>query len=183
MSVKWSMASGAMFLFGLWTFSSASAQDAKPKYVGSESCKLCHADEAKGAQYGHWKKSRHAKAFATLGTDQAKEIGKKLGIDDPQKSDKCRKCHVTEAGVEAALLGESFEKNAGVGCESCHGPGDDYSDVGVMKSREKSLKAGLILPSEKLCVTCHNAESPTYKTFDYKAFLTKISHPRPAKAK
>jgi hypothetical protein len=37
-------------------------------------------------------------------------------------------------------------------------------------------------PDEKTCLKCHNADSPTFKGFDYKAALAKIEHHIPPKA-
>jgi hypothetical protein len=49
-----------------------------------------------------------------------------------------------------------------------------------MKSREKSIEKGLIIPDEALCRSCHNEESPTFKGFNYEEYLAKIAHPVPA---
>jgi len=53
----------------------------------------------------------------------------------------------------------------------------------IMKSREESVKNGMtnILVSdgsaEKLCKTCHNEGSPTYKGFKFEESWNKIKHP------
>jgi hypothetical protein len=39
----------------------------------------------------------------------------------------------------------------------------------------------MIIPDEKLCIGCHNEESPTYKEFNYAEAVKQIAHPRPAK--
>ena len=62
------------------------------QYVGVKKCAMCHKSKARGNQVGAWMEARHSKAYATLATDTAKEAGKKLGIEDPQKSPKCLKC-------------------------------------------------------------------------------------------
>ena len=49
-----------------------------------------------------------------------------------------------------------------------------------MKSREKSIEKGFIVPDENLCETCHNEESPTFKGFKYEEALKQIAHPNPA---
>jgi hypothetical protein len=41
----------------------------------------------------------------------------------------------------------------------------------------------MIVPDEKLCKTCHNAESPHFKGFNYAEYSKKIAHPNPAAAK
>lgn len=156
----------------------------KHQFIGVDKCKLCHIKKSTGAAYTVWKKQKHAKAFETLGTPAAKELGKKLGVDDPQKSEKCLKCHVTAFGAKPEELAASFKHDEGVGCEACHGPGSDYHKEEVhAKSREAGVAAGMLLPDEKTCVKCHNKESPSYKEFDFKKFLKEIEHPNPEKKK
>lgn len=151
-----------------------------PRYVGVAKCKLCHKGPKKGEQFEKWGASKHAKAYAVLATPEAKATAKKAGIEgDPQKSPSCLKCHVTAYGVDAKLIASSFKVEDGVQCETCHGPGSAYRKLKVMKDREAALKAGLILPDEKLCVTCHNEESPSYKKFVFKEKAEKIAHPKP----
>jgi hypothetical protein len=156
-------------------------------FVGSTKCATCHKTAAQGEQFPKWQASKHAKAFETLGTPEAKEIGKKLGIDDPQKSDTCLRCHVTAHGKAAALLGEKYSAAEGVGCESCHGAGADYIKTATMKEITAGTldgaTVGLIKPDEKLCVTCHSDKSPTFKGFDYAKYVEKIAHAMPAERK
>ena len=171
---------------------SAFAQD-KPMYVGAEACGKCHKSEAKGNQLGKWQESKHAQAFASLGTPEAKKIAAAKGIADPQKDGKCLKCHVTAFGVDAALIAKpavegekGFQAEEGVQCESCHGPGSAYKKRTVMKDQAAAVAAGLIVPDEKLCKTCHNPESPSYdekKGFNFAEMKKKIEHPNPNKGK
>jgi cytochrome c553 len=167
----------------------ASAQD-KPAYIGVEACGKCHKRETTGNQLGQWQQSKHAKAFATLGTPKAKELAAAKGIADPQKDGKCLKCHVTAYGVDAALIvvaatpeEKGFVAEEGVQCESCHGPGSLYKPRKIMKDKTAAVAAGLIVPDEKLCKTCHNPESPSYKEFNYAEAKKKIEHPNPNKGK
>ena len=162
----------------------ASAAPAAPahKYVGDAKCKMCHNSPAKGEQYKKWSESAHAKAFATLATPEALEVGKKLGVEKPQESEKCLVCHVTAYGAPAEAKDASFSNADGVQCETCHGPGSDYKDMKIMKDHAAAVAAGLTVPDEKLCVTCHNEKSPTYKKFVYAEFVKQIAHPNPAKA-
>lgn len=152
------------------------------KYIGVKKCKMCHSSEKKGNQYKHWADSKHAKAYEVLGTPQAKEVGKKAGVDDPQKSEKCLKCHVTAYDLYTTkkdLFGDSFKVEDGVQCESCHGPGSDYNKKEVMQSHDDSVKNGLIIPDGATCRKCHNAESPSFKSFCFKSAFAKIDHPDP----
>lgn len=159
------------------------AKEAAHSYIGVAKCGMCHKAEAKGNQLGHWEKSAHAKAFATLAGEKALAIAKEKGLKTaPQETDGCLKCHVTGHGKPAELFAESFDKTMGVQCEACHGPGGDYKSIKVMKDREAAVAAGLIMPTEAVCVTCHNEESPSFKEFDFKTAFAKIAHPNPAKA-
>lgn len=154
---------------------------AEHKYVGVDSCKMCHKKDDKGNQYKSWKESKHSKAYELLASDRAKEVAAAKGIDDPQESGECLKCHVTAYGVDESLLDKKYKVEDGVGCESCHGPGKDYKKIKVMKDREQSMANGLILPTEEVCLKCHNEESPTYKPFDFDERYAKIAHPNPNK--
>ena len=160
----------------------ALAQEEKPAYIGVKKCKICHKTEKQGRQFGKWEASKHAKAYAALGTPEAKEMAAERGVHgDPQKAPECLKCHVTAFGVDPSLIQASFKIEDGVQCETCHGPGSKYKGLKVMKDHEASLKAGLIVPNEKLCLQCHNEESPTYQEFVYKERVEEISHPVPEK--
>lgn len=162
---------------------SAIAQEKKPEYGGVATCKVCHMTAKSGAQFKIWQASQHAKAFETLMGDKAKAIAKEKGIDDPSKSEKCVKCHVTAFGVDASMKGPKLTMEEGVGCEACHGPGSLYKPMKVMKDITagtiKGADYGLIEPTKEVCMTCHNEESPTYKPFNYDERVAKIAHPTP----
>ncbi len=175
-------------------------KDAKPAgtainhYIGAEKCKSCHNAETAGSQHTAWMKTDHAKAYERLASPEAKASGAKLGVEDPQKSDKCLKCHVTAFGVPAENIKKGFEIKGGVQCESCHGPGEQH-----MKARftaaasaeeaadDKAAPAHQTIPAgeiitridEKTCLTCHNSESPNYKPFCFCEFFPKIRHRDP----
>lgn len=174
-----------LVLFAVTT--SARAQEAAPKgppqYIGVEKCAgVCHKTEKQGKQLAIWQASLHAKAWATLATPEAKKIAKEKGIDDPQKSDKCARCHTAGYGADAQLKAATFKVEDGVGCETCHGPGSNYKTLKIMKDRNLAIQNGLIIPDEKLCVKCHNPESPSYKKFVFTEFYKKIAHPVPKEA-
>jgi hypothetical protein len=151
------------------------------KYVGASKCKLCHNSASVGSQYKIWADSKHAQAYKMLGTPEADSVGKAKGVEAPQKSAECLGCHVTAYNAPAEAKEASFSDTTGVECETCHGPGSDYMALKVMKDRQASIAAGLIIPDEKTCVECHNEKSPTYKKFVYAEFVKKIAHPIPKK--
>jgi hypothetical protein len=119
-------------------------------YVGSWTCAYCHA-----AASHVWKGSGHRFAFQTLA---------KLGHQaDPD----CVSCHVV--GLTSTRGFRSMAATpelAGVGCESCHGPGRTHS--------LQPVAAKLPSIGEKACVGCHNPlNSPN---FDFQAYWPKIAH-------
>ncbi len=139
------------------------ADAAKPAYIGSAKCKMCHI-----SQHKTWTASKHAAAFGVLKPEE-------------QKKAECAGCHTT--GFVAATVTCNEE---GVGCEACHGPGSIYGAKDVMNKEKfkadaegsrKAWKAGgLVLPVEATCKGCHNEKSPNYKPFDFAKSSAVIKH-------
>lgn len=153
-----------------------SAQDFS--YIGAAKCKMCHNSEKAGWAYKIWSESLHAKALASLSNQKSLDYAKANGIADPAKDQKCLKCHSTYHMVGKDAI-ETLTATEGVSCESCHGPGSAYKAMNIMKSRELSMKNGLILPTKEVCEKCHNKENPFYKPFNYDEAVKKIAHPTP----
>jgi hypothetical protein len=147
------------------------------QYVGIDKCKTCHNAKAKGEMYTKWKASPHAKAHDTLAGDAAKKLNK-----DAQKDAKCLKCHDTET-QHADKLAASFKKEQGVQCESCHGPGDKHVKARNASEEENNVTDDEIVkaPDEKVCVGCHNKESPSFKPFKFAEAQQVIEHKNPSK--
>ena len=102
-------------------------------YVGSEQCEGCHKN-----LYDSWSKTAHASAWKTL-IDQSREM-------DPS----CFSCHSTGGGLENGPQRSSqvgHLKN--VGCESCHGAGQQHVQTLSKDSIQK------VVP-DSVCITCHN---------------------------
>ena len=155
---------------------------AQNKFVGAKTCGMCHKAKDKGEAFVVWEKSAHAKAYETLKTKQAEEFAKKKGLKKPAaESPECLKCHVTGGGA-ATNVEAGFKKEEGVTCEACHGAASAFKMLHSKGDKEKSKAAGLILPSKtdaKMCETCHNAESPTFKGFKMSEMWAKIEHHGP----
>ena len=151
----------------------------KAKYIGSLVCKPCHNLQNKGKQYDKWAASKHATAYKTLANEESKKIAAGMKIDDPLKSDKCLKCHVAGYAAKAEEKGLKYDINEGVSCEGCHGAGEKYMPMKVMKDPKLSKDAGLIMPTEKECKVCHNPESPTYKEFKFADAWKIVAHSAP----
>ena len=148
-------------------------------YAGLKKCKMCHKGDSKGNIYETWEVSSHAKAYATLGEEAAKEVYAKLGkTGNPQEDPECLNCHVTGYGEDASLT-EKVVKEEGVMCESCHQAGGDYWKKAVMSDREQALANGLNPDPKSACVKCHNEKSPEYKEFNFEERWAKIKHSRP----
>ncbi|MBD3235743.1 MAG: cytochrome C554 [Candidatus Eisenbacteria bacterium] len=148
-------------------------------YIGAASCKACHSKPAKGEQYVKWQNGPHADAYETLLSEQSQAIAKEMGLEQPaHEAEACLKCHVTAHGVDPELLGKKYDKADGVGCETCHGPAKDWK-ITHMRDVEKAMTQGMIEPTEELCLTCHNEESPTYKPWDKEKKFAAVAHPNP----
>ncbi len=154
-----------------------------PTYIGVALCKPCHYAKNAGSQFTIWSQSPHAKAWETLASSKAKEVAKAKGIDDPQKTDACLRCHVAGLGEPKERFGPKFKVEDGVQCESCHRAGSEYSPREVMLDHSLSIAKGLLIGDEALCRTCHNPESPTYKEFHFDEFWKRIAHPIPEERK
>lgn len=150
------------------------------KYIGADKCKMCHNKPATGEQYNKWLNDPHSKALKTLSNQASLDYAKKNGIANPAKEAKCLKCHSTYDKAAANLRGGILPEE-GVSCESCHGPGSSYKSPSIMKVKEQAMANGLILPDNKLCITCHNKENPFFKEFNFETYKAKIAHPNPAK--
>ena len=161
----------------------------EPKYEGSKSCQKCHFQE-----YSSWQKTKMALAFKSLKPKEAADAKKKAGLDgekDYTKEAKCVACHVTgygkPGGYPAIVEGKEWTDKEreravlmeGVGCESCHGPGEKTS---AFKKDNKEYKwadiakLGAVHPDEKSCAACHNKDSPTFQEFNFKEKYGKDTH-------
>ncbi len=148
------------------------------KYTGTKLCGTCHKGGKGGTAYVVWEKSAHANAYKTLLSDEAKKIAKEKGLKvAPSEAPECLKCHVTGGGT-AKNVEASFKKEEGVTCEACHGAASGYKMLHAKGDKAKSIAAGLtdLKKDESGCVTCHNAESPTFKGFKFNEMWSKIDH-------
>ncbi|MCX7833703.1 MAG: cytochrome c family protein [Ignavibacteria bacterium] len=155
----------------------------EPKYVGVTKCvSACHKTESQGKQLDIWKNSQHSKAWKTLETEQSKKIAIEKGYkENPTEIIECVKCHLLGREIKPDELTSTFEKEEGVQCESCHGPGSEYMKMSIMKDKNKCIEHGMIVYDniESLCIICHNESSPTYKPFEFETSWNKIKHYKP----
>ncbi len=172
----------AIALTSAVSFAAAPSHD----YVGAEVCAMCHRTPKSGQQFQKWQASKHSQAYKTLLTPAAKKIAEERGVKgNPAEAKQCLECHVTAYDAPASALGPKFNKEDGVQCETCHGPGKDYMKMSIMKNQKEAIANGLTMLSvkdgsaEKFCETCHNKRSPNFKGFDFKEMWAKIAHPVP----
>jgi peroxiredoxin/nitrate/TMAO reductase-like tetraheme cytochrome c subunit len=122
-------------------------------YVGSNACRSCHEME-----YGTWSKSRHGAALSSLASK------------GETSNAKCLTCHTTAFGRPGGFPDDGRSADqldlARVGCESCHGPGEDHVKdgavrIGTIVSLGDKCNSCVIL---QICGACHDdANDPGFE--------------------
>lgn len=124
---------------------------ASPRYLGPNKCTSCHDHEPQKA----WStKDKHSRALQQLEDPKASKYASAIGLSDPYDlKGSCVTCHATIFGGDA---------NAGVSCETCHGPGSEYLEPHQQKGTHvRSVSLGMIDTRGNypvwaaLCVNCH----------------------------
>lgn len=142
------------------------ARAAEFEYIGTKNCKKCHLK-----QYKSWETTKMATTFEVLMPGARAEQKTAAGLDptvDYTTDEACVKCHVTGYGKPGGFVDiETTPELAGVGCETCHGPGGTYVSDPLMSLKNKEYKkadvvaAGMVATvTEEQCLGCHNTESP-----------------------
>ena len=144
----------------------AGAED--PIYIGVTGCagSSCHRGAAAkgsnivGNEFVTWKAhDSHSSAFLVLTKELARNIGQRLGVEDPASSPRCLSCHSTFAEVNER--GAKFSLSHGVGCESCHGaagPWIEKHKTGL--SHSENVASGMTNLADpgtrvRVCLDCH----------------------------
>jgi len=164
-------------------------EERHPVYVGAEVCASCHQGRLMGHQHSLWLLSKHARAYAVLSKPEAKKIAELSGItQEPQEATMCLGCHATGAHAEDWEKDATFHVEDGVQCEKCHGPGSEYGlDSATMRDREAAMRAGLMMPTERDCMVCHQVKGShvavhNLPELDMKEAMEAIAHPTPKPA-
>ncbi len=111
-------------LIPLAAMNSMGVENKSPEYTGSDACQSCHANV-----YTAWKSSKHANVFNP----------------PSDASPVCSGCHTT--GIE--WQSKNSKENS-VGCEACHGPGQDHIEgAGDPDKIVSDISADI-------CGRCHN---------------------------
>jgi len=173
--------------------------DAKLEFIGSESCRKCHAGEFKV-----WSDHPHSKAYEAL---EKKATRPGLRNYDPE----CLACHTTgfdyDTGFKNKIATPSLINN---GCENCHGPGSGHvanpknqalldsmmpwrlNKDDKLPSKEYMEKMGKLDPLERgkvevpatqqrlvnaisgMCMKCHDGDNDP--KFDFYLYMPKLYH-------
>ena len=127
-----------------------------PKFVGSDGCKECHADEYR--TFKQFNKKAHS--FQSI-------IRLKKGLEEAELRN-CYECHTTGYGKEGGFLSEQETPQLkDAGCEVCHGPGSIHTETGDPKDIKGKLTA-------KDCESCHSSER--IDAFKYKPLVYGGAH-------
>jgi len=146
------------------------------KYIGVMTCAKCHHGPMMNYQFSKWRLSKHARAYAVLGTPAGYAMAARKGIEgNPQRNVKCLRCHAPGAGRGPGDATEGFTYVDGVQCEDCHGAGSEYWPEAIMRDPRAAKQAGLRPVTHKTCMPCH--EKAHGRTFDCTAAMKKIAHP------
>ena len=147
----------------------------KFKFTGTQACAECHQGEQSGYQFSKWRMGPHARAHAVLASPRAHELAREAGLSgNPQTHRECLTCHTTGASFDRSSFLDNFRVR-GVQCESCHGPGSEYSPEDIMADPAEARRHGLREIGEATCLRCH--ENAHGKPFDYREALGIIHHP------
>lgn len=163
------------------------------RYLGVKRCKKCHLQ-----QWKSWKKTKMAATFDVLKPGAASDEKQKRQLD-PQKDytadPQCLRCHTNgfnlPGGYRIPPAGDAkaarvAKANAGIGCESCHGPGSKYSPIHKDIQDKKRQYAegelynvGQYKVDSTVCAVCHTAKAPCIEpgyVFDFEKRKEKGTH-------
>lgn len=136
-------------------------------YVGNKKCKMCHIKE-----WNSWSATRMAQAFELLRPGVRADQKKAAGLDpakDYTGDPACLPCHTVGYGQQGGFVDiATTPDHAGVGCETCHGPGGTYTRKEYMSlqntgyKKDQLVAAGLTarMTAETCTGVCHNSKSP-----------------------
>ena len=120
-------------------------------FLGSESCRGCHQ-----AEYAQWKGTGHASAYDTLAAE-------KRHLDSD-----CVSCHTTGYGMGGPDAPTNVGHLKDVGCESCHGPGQEHL---ADPAKGKIMNP----PAKAVCTGCHDGDQDGGR-FVYEDYVPKVTH-------
>ena len=137
-----------------------------PKFMGEQSCSSssCHGGgTGRNEAVIYHRKDRHAVSYGILAKGTSLRIAETLGIvGDPGKASQCNVCHAPMQGVPLERMAPGAKVDAGVSCESCHGPAENYlrfhtrPDVNFQQIVSAGLRdMNSVYGRANVCVACH----------------------------
>ncbi len=181
-------------VFSALGVSPANAQSSGAQYEGVASCSgsTCHGRaEGNGAvvrqdEIATWQEpsspsGAHSRAYAVLGSPRSRQIARSLGIGAPTSAPACLGCHSTY--VSQAARGPRFQTSDGIGCETCHGPAQNWlaAHYAAPATHAGNVANGLT-PLErpqtraKVCLDCHYGSEKTGQFVTHS--MMAAGHPR-----
>lgn len=138
-----------------------------PRFLGSQSCATsgCHGGAGElSKQVTVWRQYdvHFQRPVATLTTARSERLAQVLKIADPTKDARCTACHAPLQTVPAERLSPDVKIMAGVSCENCHGPAEnwllshtrkDYTHEDRVHAGMRDLKNPYVRANT--CVACH----------------------------
>ena len=123
----------------------------------------------------------HSRAYAVLAGRRGRQIAATLGLGAATAAPACLGCHSTYA--PQGQRGSRFILSDGVGCESCHGPSENWLAVHYARpaTRTSNVAAGLVpLDQPKVragvCLDCHYGSTKTGQFVTHE--MMAAGHPR-----
>ncbi len=151
------------------------------RYEGASRCSFCHSGIEIGDQYDIWFSSAHRRALTDLSSEKGTAIARGRGVKKPASDPACLSCHLTGYDATFYLLGPLYQRQDGVSCEGCHGPGGGFAFFSIMHDEKKAVSKGLIVNPINGCVRCHDGKAHTMPPFDPEQAMKKIAHPIPGR--
>jgi len=123
----------------------------------------------------------HSRAYSVLAGRRGRQIAASLGLGAATSAPACLGCHSTYA--PQGQRGARFILSDGVGCESCHGPAENWLAVHYARpaTRASNVAAGLV-PLDKpkvraqVCLDCHYGSTKTGQFVTHE--MMAAGHPR-----
>lgn len=166
------------------------------KYVGTKRCRMCHT-----TWHESWLRTSKAQAFEALkpgvGVMVKQKAGLRTGVDYTTDA-RCLSCHTVGFGKPGGYVVPDpadsravrrAAARAGVGCESCHGPGSGFvkqmqeiNSTQRTYRREEIIAAGRRIVTREVCLSCHNrraicmipqeGQGDRHQTYEFKVDLS-----------
>jgi len=177
------------FLFAVLVEATSLPESDGLVHEGVASCasSICHGRVEPDAsatvwlnEYRIWlREDKHSGAYKLLLNEQSQSIATKLGIPKAHEAPECLACHADY--VPAAMRGDKFRIEDGVGCEACHGGSQNWLKTHTEKTatHKNNIAQGLYpsdaLPERsELCLSCHLGTESKFASHE----IMGAGHPR-----